>query len=534
MRALSIGTALLALTVTVPILNIIASLAAPAQKGIWPHLLATVLPGYIANSVALLIGVSLLTCLLGVPAAWFTSVCEFKFRTLFIWLLPLPLAMPAYIVAYTYTGLLDYPGPVQSALRDLTGWSKGDYPFPEVRSLGGAATMLGFVLYPYVYLLARFSFLEHSMKALEVSRTLGQTVPVSFWRLSLPLARPAIATGTALVAMETLADYGTVQYFGVSTFTTGIFRTFYGLGDAAAALQLSAMLLAFVAILLACERISRRGARFDAGFEIAPAFRIRLSRPQALLAWLCCGTPVILGFVLPLAVLAKFALFDSELKAGNLMGLAFNSFQLGAIAALASVSLATALAFSVRVGRSRLVGLAAGVSGLGYAIPGTIVAMGLLGPLIWLDRTMISLFEQFFDLDLGLILTGSIAALIFAYTVRFLAISLGSVTAGLEGISLSLDQSARSLGRGPVETLLLVHLPMLKTTLLAALLIVFVDVIKELPATLILRPFNFNTLAVRAYELASDERLADAAAPSIMIVLVGLIPVLVLNRTLFR
>ena len=534
MKALTVGATVIAFMVTIPILNVVGSLFVSADEGIWAHLIQTVLPRYVANSAALVIGVGSLACLLGVPAAWFTAVCEFRYRRLFVWMLPLPLAMPAYIVAYTYTGLLDYPGPVQSAIRNLTGWSKGEYWFPEIRSLGGAAAMLGFVLYPYVYLLARTSFLERSMRTLEVSRTLGHGVFRSFFRLSLPLARPAIATGTALVAMETLADYGTVQYFGVSTFTTGIFRTFYGLGDSTAALQLSALLLAAVAILLFCERLSRRRARFDANFENVPSCRIPLSNSQTALAWLFCGTPVILGFVIPVAILLKYAVVDSEWIWGNHLRLAWNSFHLGAIAAAISVSLAIALAFAVRMSGNPVVKLAASLSGLGYAIPGTIIALGILAPLIWVDHLLIDLVELILAQNVGLIISGSIAALLFAYTVRFLAISLGSVAAGLEKIKHNLDHSARALGRKPVEILFRVHLPMLRNTILSALLIVFVDVIKELPATLILRPFNFNTLAVRAYELASDERLADAAAPSIMIVLVGIIPVIVLNRTIFR
>lgn len=534
MKALTVGATVIAFMVIVPILNVVGSLFARADEGIWPHLFRTVLPDYVANSAMLLLGVGLLSCLLGVPAAWFTAVCEFRFRRLFVWLLPLPLAMPAYIVAYTYTGVFDYAGPVQSAIREFTGWSKDEYWFFEIRSLGGAAAMLGFVLYPYVYLLARTSFLERSMRTLEVSRTLGQGILRSFLRLSLPLARPAIATGVALVAMETLADYGTVQFFGVSTFTTGIFRTFYGLGDPVAALQLSALLLGAVSILLVIERRSRSRARFDAKFENVAAHRIPLSRAQTALAWLCCGVPVALGFAVPLLILAKYALFDSEWVLESHLRLVWNSFHLGAIAAVISVTLALALSFAVRVSGNPVVRLAAGLSGLGYAIPGTIVALGILGPLIWVDHRLIQLVESASGLNAGLILSGSIAALLFAYTVRFLAISLGSVAAGLEKINPNLDHSARSLGRKPLEVLFLVHLPMLRSTILSALLIVFVDVIKELPATLILRPFNFNTLAVRAYELASDERLADAAAPSILIVLVGIVPVIILNRTFFR
>ena len=533
-RWVAASAPLLAFVVALPVLIIVASVFGSGSGDTWAHLWDTVLAKYVVNSLILMVGVGTLTLILGVPAAWFTAVCEFPGRRLFVWLLPLPLAFPAYIIAYTYTGLLDYPGPVQSFIRDVTGWGRGDYWFPPIRSLGGAIVMLGLVLYPYVFLLARAAFLERSASALEVSRTLGHGVRRSFFRLAIPLARPSIATGVSLALMETLADYGTVQYFGVSTFTTGIFRTFYGFDDITAASQLSAALLFFVVLLIVLERYSRRKARYDASGGARFEHRIRLSGGHAVWAWLSCALPVVLGFILPGAVLLKWAIGDAHWGGSSFLILIWNSFYLAALAAVIAVACALVLGYARRNRNTKLVRASIGVSGLGYAIPGAIVAIGVIVPLAWLDHRLIDLAKSLTGAQIGLVLSGSIVALLFAYTVRFLAISLGAVQNGLDKIKPSLDYATRSLGRRPIQVLAEVHVPLMWSTVLTALLIVFVDVMKELPATLILRPFDFNTLAVRAYELASDERLADAAAPSIMIVLVGVVPVILLSRTISR
>ncbi len=533
-RFVTASAPLLAFIVALPMLIIVASVFGADSGATWGHLWRTVLADYVVNSLVLMLGVGTLTLILGVPAAWYTAVCEFPGRRLFIWLLPLPLAFPAYIIAYTYSGLLDYPGPVQTFIREVTGWGHGDYWFPPIRSLGGAIVMLGLVLYPYVFLLARASFLERSASALEVSRTLGYNVRQSFFRLALPLARPAIATGVSLALMETLADYGTVQYFGVSTFTTGIFRTFYGFDDITAASQLSAALLLFVVLLIFMERYSRRKARYDTSGPARYEHRIRLSGGQAVWAWASCMVPVVLGFILPGAVLLKWALYDAAWNGSSFLALIWNSFYLAALAALIAVACALVLGYARRNRNTRLVRASLGVSGLGYAIPGAIVAIGVIVPLAWLDHRLIDLAKFVTGEQIGLVLSGSIVALLFAYTVRFLAISLGAVQNGLDKIKPSLDYATRSLGRRPIQVLAEIHVPLMRSTVLTALLIVFVDVMKELPATLILRPFDFNTLAVRAYELASDERLADAAVPSLMIVLVGVLPVILLSRTISR
>ena len=533
-RFVTASAPLLAFIVALPMLIIVASVFGSDSGATWGHLWRTVLADYVVNSLVLMLGVGTLTLILGVPAAWYTAVCEFPGRRLFIWLLPLPLAFPAYIIAYTYSGLLDYPGPVQTLIRDVTGWGHGDYWFPPIRSLGGAIVMLGLVLYPYVFLLARASFLERSASALEVSRTLGCSVRQSFFRLALPLARPAIATGVSLALMETLADYGTVQYFGVSTFTTGIFRTFYGFDDITAASQLSAALLLFVVLLIFMERYSRRKARYDTSGPARYEHRIRLSGGQAVWAWVSCMVPVVLGFILPGAVLLKWALYDAAWNGSSFLALIWNSFYLAALAALIAVACALVLGYARRNRNTRLVRASLGVSGLGYAIPGAIVAIGVIVPLAWLDHRLIDFAKFVTGEQIGLVLSGSVVALLFAYTVRFLAISLGAVQNGLDKIKPSLDYATRSLGRRPIQVLAEIHVPLMRSTVLTALLIVFVDVMKELPATLILRPFDFNTLAVRAYELASDERLADAAVPSLMIVLVGVLPVILLSRTISR
>ena len=533
-RYLEVSAPLVALLVASPILVIVASVFADEGAEVWGHLRETVLTDYVTNSVLLMLGVAVLTLILGVPAAWYTAACEFPGRKVFVWMLLLPLAFPAYIIAYTYTGILEFAGPVQTLLRDVTGLRYGEYWFPPIRSLGGAVAMLGLVLYPYVYLLTRTAFLERSTRVIEVGRTLGHGIPRSFFRLAIPLARPAIVTGVSLALMETLADYGTVQFFGVSTFTTGIFRAFYGFDDLTAASQLAAGLLAFIILLIYLERYSRRKARYDTAGRAMHEHPIRLTGRHAVWAWVGCLVPVMLGFIVPAAILLKWAVYDARWDGASFLLLVWNSFYLAFLAALIAVALALVLGYAKRSSNARPVRVSVDFSGLGYAIPGAIIAVGVIVPLAWLDHRLIEIVRYVSGEEIGLVLSGTIVALLFAYTVRFLAVSLGAVQTGLEKIRPSLDHAARSLGCRPAGVLRRVHVPLLRGTVLTALLIVFVDVLKELPATLILRPFNFNTLAVRAYELASDERLADAAVPSLMIVLVGIGPVILLSRTISR
>jgi iron(III) transport system permease protein len=524
-----------ALLMAVPVLVIGSFVLQPVNDN-WHHLAENLLADYVTNSLLLLIGVSVGVLSIGVTTAWLTSMCEFPGRKIFTWTLLLPLAIPAYIIAYTYTGMLDFEGPVQAALRGWFGWGYGDYWFPEVRSIGGAVLMLSLVLYPYVYMLARSAFLEQSVCVLEVSRTLGNSPTASFYRVALPLARPAIVTGLSLALMETLADYGTVQYFGVSTFTTGIFRTWFGMGDSASAAQLSAMLLGFVFVLIVIERWSRKRARFHhTSTRYSEIRRYRLEGFRKYLAFAACLLPVLLGFLLPALQLLVWTFTTAEETISwSFFTLTWHSLMLAAIAAIVAVLLALLLAYGKRLRSTPLIEGSVRAAAMGYAVPGTVIAVGVLIPFAWLDNTVDGWMRGSFGISTGLLLSGTLVALIFAYTVRFLSVSIQAVESGLAKIKPSMDDAGRSLGLRPMGVLRRIHLPIMKGTVLTALLLVFVDVLKELPATLILRPFNFNTLAVRAYEMAADERLADAGAPALMIVLAGIIPVILLSRAISR
>uniref|UniRef100_A0A486XUX7 Ferric iron ABC transporter, permease protein n=1 Tax=Rheinheimera sp. BAL341 TaxID=1708203 RepID=A0A486XUX7_9GAMM len=520
-----------ALLLALPVLVIFASVLTP-QTEIWLHLRQTVLADYVINSLLLAAGTGVGALLLGTGSAWLVSQYQFFGRRVLQWLLLLPLAMPAYIIAYTYTGMLDFAGPLQTGLRELTGWRFGDYWFPEIRSLGGAILMLSLVLYPYVYMLARTAFSEQSASLFEASRTLGLTPRQHFWRVALPLARPALLTGTALAMMEAFADYGTVQYFGVTTFTTGIFRTWFGMGSQLAAAQLAAMLTSFVLILLLLERWSRRKIRYYHQGQRSQGTALRqTSAGRQLVILLLCSLPVWFGFIIPAAQLFNWALSNYQVTLNQqFASLVWNSFTLAAMAAVLAVLLALLFAYGKRLRRDIVVQVPVRLASLGYAVPGTVIAIGVMLPLAYLDGRIDALAEQWFGIRTGLIFSGTLFALLLAYSVRFLAVSLHSVETGLERIKPSMDNAARSLGYRPLQVLQKVHVPLLRSSVLTALLLVFVDVLKELPATLILRPFNFNTLAVRTYELASDERLADAALPALAIVLVSLLPVMLLAR----
>ena len=527
------GIFVVAALLSLPIFTVASFLLYPSND-VWQHLRDTVLNEYLVNSALLMFGVAIGTLVIGVGCAWLTSVCVFPGKKIFAWALLMPLAFPGYIIAYTYTGMFDFAGPVQSWLRELTGWGPREYYFPEIRSLGGAISMFTLVLYPYVYLLSRAAFLEQSVCVLEVSRTLGCSVWESFYRVALPLARPAIVAGLSLALMETLADYGMVSFFGLGVFTTGIFRTWFGLGDAAAASKLAAILLLFVFTLVIIERWSRKRAQYhhtSNRYGALPQYQLR-----GLCAWLAffaCLLPLLLGFILPAGQLALWAMqtYSSMLDA-SFVRLTLNSILLAASAATLAVILALFLAYGKRLFASPAINASIRVVATGYAIPGTVVAVGVIIPLAWLDNHIDDLLRDHFDIASGLLLSGSLFALMFAYMVRFLAISVQSVESGLGKIRHSMDDAARSLSYTPAQILLRVHLPLMKATVLTAFLIVFVDVMKELPATLILRPFNFNTLAVRAFELAGDERLADSSTAALMIVLVGLVPVLLLSRSI--
>ncbi len=541
LRPLPSGWALavwaIALVVSIPILFVGASVFA-ASGELWQHLAATVLGEYLRNSLLLAAGVGLGVLIIGVGCAWLASLCRFPGSRLFEWLLLLPLAAPAYLLAYTYTSLLDYFGPVQTTLRRLFGWQTlADYWFPEVGGLGGAIAMLVVVLYPYVYLLARVAFLEQSVCALEASRSLGCNPWRSFFTVALPLARPSIAAGLALALMETLGDFGTVQYFGVSTFTTGIYRTWFGLGDRPAAAQLSTVLMGFVLLLVAIERLARDRARY---FQATNAYqslpRYELGWGRSLLAMLACSLPVLLGFAIPTGYLVYLTVNNAAATIdSSFWTLSGNSLLLAAIAAAVALGFALLLAYGQRLhGSAGLLPWGVRLAAMGYAIPGTVIAVGVLLPLGSFDKALDSWMRLHFDRSTGLVLSGTIFALVFAYLVRFLALSFNTVESSLSKVRPSLDDAARGLGCSATETLLQVHMPTIGGGLLAAAMLVFVEVIKELPATLVIRPFNFDTLAVRVYQYASDERLIEAAAPALALVLVGICPVIFLSYRIAR
>ncbi|HLV47478.1 MAG TPA: iron ABC transporter permease, partial [Aliidiomarina sp.] len=443
-------------------------------------------------------------------------------------------AMPAYITAYTYSGMLSFEGPVQRMLRELTGWQFGDYFFPDIRSLTGAILVLSFVLFPYVYLITRAAFIEQSRAALEAARTLGLSPTKSFWRVALPMARPAIATGVTLALMETLADYGTVQYFGITTFTTGIFRTWYGMNDQIGALQLASILLSAVVVLMVIERISRRQSQYHSVGRSKHCVRpFQLTGLKAVLAFVACFIPVLLGFILPALQLLAWSYERLHVwLQPDFIALIRNSLILAISASVITVLVALWLCYGKRRIPTPLTRASINFASLGYAIPGVVIAVGVIVPFAWLDHKIIYIAEHFFNLNPGLLLSGTIFALLFAYLVRFLSVSIQTIDSGLSQISNAMDESGKILGLNAQQILARIHFPLLKTSLLTATILVFVDVLKELPATLILRPFNFNTLAVRAFELAGDERLAEAGPAALMIVLAGLIPVIFLSRAM--
>lgn len=529
-------SATVAALVGLPVASVLANIFSGGTGDTWAHLAATVLPEYVSNTLWLCLGVGCGVVVLGVATAWLTAMHDFPGRRFFEWGLVLPLAVPAYVLAYVYTDFLQFVGPLQTWLRDTFGWSKADYWFPDVRSLGGAVTMFVFVLYPYVYMLARTAFIERASGMLEAARTLGQGAWRSFFRVSLPLARPAVAAGATLALMETLADYGTVSYFGVQTFTTGIYRAWFSLGDRIAAAQLAAALLGFVVLLLALERFSRGRARFhNTTGRNRPMAGRRLRGWHAAAATLVCALPLCVGFLLPAGLLLRLALLEGDAQFGErFIGLARNSFVLAGLTACIAVGLALLLAYGARLSRGVPARALNRLVGLGYAVPGSVIAVGVLIPVTRLDNWLAGQWQLWFGSNPGLLLTGGIAALVYAYLVRFLAVALQSVGSSLSKITPSMDDAARSLGLGQGETLRRVHLPMLRGSLFTAALLVFVDVMKELPATLVMRPFNFDTLATQAYTLASDERLAEASTAALAIVAVGLLPLMALSRQIAR
>ena len=502
----------------------------------WRGLAASVLPLYVANTLTLVALVALGTAAIGTGAAWLVTMYRFPGARALELLLVLPLAFPAYVLAYAYTDLLSHPGPVQSTLRAVMGWGPRDYWFPNIRSLPGAALMLTCVLYPYVYLLARNAFARQSGGAYLAARTLGRSGWGAFLRVSLPMARPAIAAGVLLAVMETIADYGTVAHFAVRTFSTGIYQAWFSMADRAAAAQLALCLLAFALLLAGLERAERGEARSHGrGGGLGLAGKTRLTGWQGWAASLACAFPFVIGFALPVVVLAEMAIGSGQsLTDPRYLRFVTNSLTLGAAAALVTVLGAVAIGTRARLRPGRLSrGLVLG-AGLGYAVPGGVIAVGLLVPFAHLDNAIDAIARARFGVSTGLVFTGTIWLLVLAYMARFMAVALNTYDAGMASVSPNIDAVARTLGTSPGRLVPRVHLPILKGSLLTAALLVFVDVLKELPATLIMRPFNFDTLAVQAHRLAADERLTQAAVPSLVIAAIGLLPVLLVCRSIAR
>lgn len=527
---LRIAAVIIGLLALVPIAAIALSITTPGGAG-WRHLAETNLRSYISNSLSLMAITGALSLTMGVCTAWLVTATRFPGRRALEAALVLPLAAPGYIIAYVYTDLLAVSGPVQTAARALFGIETITPVLPDIRSLFGAGLMLALVLYPYVYLLARAAFLQQSASAYVAARTLGASAWRAFYRVALPSARPAIAGGAALVLMETLADFGVADYFAIPTFATGIYRTWLGLGEITAALKLAAIMLVFVALLVGAEAAARRGrvddgARSGSMLEPAP-----LTGWRAFTALAACALPVLFGFVIPTAILLLYAVTQGDpASLADFAGYSWTSARVAIITALLAALFATLLAYTQRLQPPKPLRILTRAATLGYALPGTLLAVGLLGPVGGLDRWLTGAARDLGLWDSGLILSGTAALLIYAYLIRFLTVSYNTIGAALTKVAPATDAAARTLGAGQARLITQIHLPLIRPGLAAALLLVFVDVMRELPATLILRPFNMETLATRVYRLASDERLAEASTAALAIIIIGLVPTLLLNR----
>lgn len=531
-RLWSAGAALIAALVALPILSVLW-LAFNPTENIWPHLLATTLPRYLTNTAVLALGTGALAAAVGAGAAWLIAMYRFPLSGALEWLLLLPLAIPAYVGAYALVDFLEYSGPVQVALREGFGWaSSRDYWFPAVKTRGGAVVVLAAALYPYVYLLARAAFREQPAGAYEVARALGAGPLGLFWRVGLPLARPAIAAGAAIVMMETVADFGVVSYFSVQTLTTGVFTTWLEMGNAGGAAQIAGLILALVFALVALEKLSRRRLRYyQSARQPRPVSRVALTGLQGWLATGLCLLPFAFGFLLPVGVMGFHAAANPEawISPGLTRAL-MHTLATGGIAAVLTVAAALFMVYGVRLTGRATPRLLMPFTALGYAAPGAVLAVGLLIPLAALDHRLADGWLALTGTDPGLMLTGTASAIVLAYVVRFFAIAQGAADAAFGRVSPSLPMAARSLGRDAGGALAAVYLPLMKGTIGSALLLVFVDCVKELPATMLLRPFNYETLATRTHEKASLENLGDASPAALLVIAVGLVAVALLAR----
>jgi iron(III) transport system permease protein len=523
-----------ALPLALPVMSIIVLALTPSEN-VWPHLIATLLPHYIAQTIVLLSGVGIFTFITGVTLAWLVTLHDFPGSKFLQWLALLPLAMPGYIVAYTYVDFFTYAGPLQGFLRSLFGWAKpSDYYFPDIRSMGGAIFVLGSVLYPYVYISARAAFLKQSMTQIDVARTLGKSPWRVFTGIVLPQARPAIVVGLTLVMMECLNDIAAVGFFGVQTLTLGIYSTWLGQGNLGGAAQLAFVMLFFIVALLIIERTSRgRQQRLFLVQKPTPIVRQPLHGVLGWLAFTVMLVPIFIGFLLPAMLLVVHGArrLDAMFSSAFLTALG-HSLLLAAIACVLTLLAGAVLAYANRLTHSHIVRALTIFAILGYAIPGTVLGIGLLVPLGHFDNWLDSFMRAHFDFPTGLLFSGSYVALALAYMARFLVMAFGSLESGLQKITPNVDAVARTLGRRPARVLFDIHLPLMRPAIVAGALLVFVDAMKELPATLILSPFDFNTLATHVFTLASLDKLEESSVPALAIVLAGLLPVILLSRNL--
>jgi iron(III) transport system permease protein len=533
---LETGAILISLLIAVPMIAILW-LALSGGTGDLTHVAGTVLPHALWRTLTLLLFIGAATAVTGVLTAWLTVAFEFPFRRALTVALVLPLAMPTYLAAYADGEFFDYSGPLQTAVRALFGFtSSKDYWFFDIRSTGGAVMVMGSVLYPYIYLSCRSMFLLQGRSAADVARTLGASPVKVFFTVQLPMARPAIAAGLTLVLMETLNDIGAVEYLGVNTLTFAIYDTWLNRGSLSGAAQIAAVMLVFIAILIMIERHARRRQRFATGKTTATVYdgvRVRPGRVWQWLAFLICLMPFVGGFLVPFLMLGSYALKRLDLFYSTaLLGGLFNTVMVGIATAFFSVGFAFLLAYSARVGRNVGTALSARFAAFGYGVPGTVLAMGVLIPLAGLDNALASGIREMFGIRTGLMLSGTMIAIVYALTVRFLTMAEGTIEAGFHKLPLSLDHASRTLGRTSGQTLRTILIPAMRPAVLTAALLVFIETIKELSATILLRPFDFNTLATLVYEDASRSRVGDASVPALIIILAGLVPVIMVSRSL--
>jgi len=532
----TLGALFVASIIAIPILTIFY-MAFSADKNIWPHLSSTVLPGYVTTTSIVLAGISTITVFTGVGLAWIVTVYEFPMRRTMEWLCLIPLAMPAYIVAYAYGDLLDYTGFVQSSLRSIFGWgSIKDYWFPSVYSIGGSIFVMSFVLYPYVYLTSRAAFLRQSMTLIEVSSTLGKSSIYSFFHIALPMARPAIIIGLILIIMESMNEFAAFEYYGVDTLSVGVYITWLGKNNLGGAAQIAIFMLLFVFLLMIIEKGLRKKRSFaQNNKKLMSVNRIKLSKGRSVFVMIICALPILIGFLFPSLVLLDFVLERIlEVDAIKYADLLFNSLFLSIFAAILTIILGVFLVNTYITSNNLIIRLSVTISRLGYALPGVVIALGVIVPLITLDGLIKNALGQYFNITVGLIFSGTMIAIVYAYVIRFLTISYGTIESGFATLNPDIAAASRVLGQSKYSTLIKIQLPIMKPALIMSALLVFVDSMKELPATLILRPFNFDTLATYVYTYASLSQIEEAALPALTIVATGLLPIILINRELVK